>query len=196
MQLHLRTTPWTPRRRPRLARRGMTLVEVMVALVILTMCVGMLTSTIASTSVQATVNRENAIAVEAARAAIEDMHNVPFEDVFALFNDVDADDPAGPGTAFGPHFDVFGLSAADHDPDGLVGQVILPGAEGVLTETEENELLGLPRDLNGNIQIDEGDRAGDYLVLPVVVRLRWRGSAGVRQFEMATMLAALSKDDE
>lgn len=172
----------------------MTLVEVMVALVILTMCVGMLTSTIASTTVQATVNRENAIAVEAARAAFEDMHNVPFEDVFALFNETGLDDPDGVNTGFGPHFAVIGLQPADDDPDGMVGEVILPGAEGILLETEVNELLGLPRDLNGNIQIDEYDQAGDYLVLPVVVRLRWRGSAGVREFEMATMLAALSKE--
>ncbi len=172
----------------------MTLVEVMVALVILTMCVGMLTSTIASTTVQATVNRENAIAVEAARAAIEDMHNVPFEDVFTLFNEIGLDDPDGPDTGFGPHFAVIGLQPADDDPDGMVGEVILPGAAGILLETEENELLGLPRDLNGNIQIDETDRAGDYLVLPVVVRLRWRGRAGVREFEMATMLAALAKE--
>ncbi len=181
-------------RRARPSRRGMTLVEVMVALVILTMCVGMLTSTIASTSVQATVNRENAIAVEAARAAIEDMHNVPFEQVFALFNDFPDDDPGGPGTGFGNHFDVIGLDAADDDLDGMVGEVILPGADGVLVENEQNDALGLPRDLNGNIQVDEGDRSGDYLVLPVIVRLRWQGRAGVRQFEMATMLALLSKE--
>lgn len=172
----------------------MTLVEIMVALVILTMCVGMLTSTIASTSVQATVNRENAIAVEAARAAIEDMHNVPFHDVFALFNDFPDDDPGGPGTGFGKDFAVIGLGAAQDDPDGMVGEVVLPGAEGVLDELEQNEALGLPRDLNGNIRVEEGDRSGDYLVLPVIVRLRWQGRAGVRQFEMATMLAALSKE--
>jgi len=172
----------------------MTLVEVMVALVILTMCVGMLTSTIASTTVQSTVNRENAIAVEAARAAIEDMHNVPFEDVFTLFNEIGLDDPGGPNTGFGPHFAVIGLQAADDDPDGMVGEVILPGADGILLETEVNDDLGLPRDLNGNIQIDETDCSGDYLVLPVIVRLRWRGRAGVREFEMATMLAALAKE--
>lgn len=173
----------------------MTLVEVMVALVILTMCVGMLTSTIASTSVQATVNRENAIAVEAARSAIEDMHREEFSHVYALFNESPLDDPGGPGTGFGPHFDVVGLSAANDDPDGLVGEVILPGVDGVLTEMQEDELLGLPRDLNGNIRIEEGDRSLDYLVLPVVVRLRWQGRAGVREFEMATMLAKLAKQE-
>lgn len=172
----------------------MTMVEVMVALVILTMCVGMLTSTIASTTVQATVNRENAIAVEAARAAIEDMHNVEFSELFALFNEFGLDDPGGPNTGFGPHFAVVGLQPVEDDPDGMVGEVIMPGGLGILQETEENELLGLPRDLNGNIQVEEGDRSGDYLVLPVVVRLRWQGRAGVREFEMATMLAALSKE--
>jgi len=172
----------------------MTMVEVMVALVILTMCVGMLTSTIASTTIQSTVNRENAIAVEAARSALEDMHREDFFEVFALFNDAAADDPGGAGTAFGPNFAVIGLQAADDDPDGFVGEVILPGTAGELFENEVNELLGLPRDLNGNIQIDEIDVSGDYLVLPVVVRLRWKGRAGVREFEMATMLAALTKE--
>ena len=174
-------------------RRGITLVEVMIAVVILTVCCGMLTNTIVATVTHSQVKREQAVAVEAARGVIEDMHNGEFPFLFALYNADPTDDPAGEGTAPGKHFDVPGLDAAVDDLDGLVGEVILTAEAAPMLETTEWEELGLPRDLNGDLEIDDEDHSGDYLVLPVKVLLRWEGRAGIRQFEMSTMLADIRK---
>ena len=65
-----------------------------------------------------------------------------------------------------------------------------------LREDEIAAELGLPRDLNGDLLIDDQDHSGDYIVLPVIVRVSWTGKAGNRQFEIATMLAKLKKAPE
>ena len=61
------------------------------------------------------------MAVDGAMNRIEQMHAVPFDDLYALFNQSGDDDPGGVGTAPGAHFDVPGLSARANDPDGKVG---------------------------------------------------------------------------
>ena len=48
--------------------------------------------------------------------------------------------------------------------------------------------LGMPRDLNGDGVIDSEDHAGDYVLLPVKVRVNWRGITGDRSFEVCTVL--------
>ena len=49
--------------------------------------------------------------------------------------------------------------------------------------------LGLPRDLNGDHQIDGADHSLDKRILPVLVRLRWRGPTGVSRMEFKTLVA-------
>ena len=63
-----------------------------------------------------------------------------------------------------------------------------------LVETVEDERFGTPRDLNGDMLIDGEDRAEDYLVLPVVVTVRWKSKLGERRFQIATMLMDLAKE--
>jgi len=171
----------------------MTMVELMISIVILTLCCGMLTSTLSATSLHRTTNRERAIAVEAARGVVEDMHNWTFGAVFTSYNDDPSDDPDGPGTAPGKDFAVEGLDPAPDDPDGFVGEVILPTEASPLLESVDNAALGMPRDLNGDLIIDQADHTLDHIVLPVRIRLRWDGKAGIRTFELQTMLADLEK---
>ena len=66
-------------------------------------------------------------------------------------------------------------------------------ASGKLRESVEMEDLSMPRDLNGDLKIDDQNHAGDYIVLPVTVRVEWKGRGGDRSFEMSTMLANLAK---
>jgi hypothetical protein len=119
------------------------------------------------------------------------MRCLPFRQLWALYNDDPADDPAGPGTAPGPHFAVSGLDPLEGDSDGCVGRVRLPSAEGQLREDADDEGFGLPRDLNGDTLIDERHHADDYAILPVLVELEWRSSLGPRRLQMHTMLADL-----
>ncbi len=174
-------------------KRGLSLVEIAIAMVILSVCCGMLTSTIAGTMRHNNVKRERLIAIEAARATIEDMHNVDFYDVFTSFNRDPADDKDGVGTAPGAHFAVEGLKPTDDDPDGFVGEILLPAAMAPLLENIEDVDLGLPRDLNGDLQIDDVDHTGDYIILPVIIQLRWKSISGDSEFKLCTMLADIRK---
>ncbi|MDA1264993.1 MAG: hypothetical protein O2816_07940 [Planctomycetota bacterium] len=178
----------------------MTLIEVMISILILTVAVYLLSSTVTAAIGHSEVKRERGIAVEAAANLIEQLHAQEFEDLWALYNEDPSDDPQGSGTAPGRHFAVPGLDAMEADVDGLVGEVVMPVKKSepgfALREDEIAAELGLPRDLNGDLLIDDQDHSGDYIVLPVIVRVSWTGKAGNRQFEIATMLAKLKKAPE
>ena len=166
------------------------------AVLILTVSVYLLSSTITAAIAHSSIKRERAIAVEASMNILERMRNERFDELFASYNSVPADDPGGVGTAPGSNFAVVGLSAWDDDADALAGELILPSSLAVLREDTENSLLSMPRDLNADLMIDDQDHATDYVVLPVTVRVAWQGKAGRRSFEMSTMFAKLEKLDE
>jgi len=171
----------------------MTLVELMISVIILTLCCGMLVSTHSATSVHRDRNRERGIAVEAARGVVEDMHNWTFGAIYLMYNDDPADDPDGPGTAPGKHFAVEGLRPMADDPDGFVGEICMPAESGPLLENVVDADLGMPRDLNGDILIDDEDHSGDHIILPVRIVLRWDGVGGERVITMDTLLADCQK---
>ena len=172
------------------------MVEVMVAVLILTVSVYLLSSTITAAIAHTNIKRERGIAVEAAMNMLERMRSERFDELFASYNADPGDDPGGAGTAPGSNFAVVGLSAWDADPDTLPGEVLLPSSTAVLREDSENRHLSLPRDLNADLMIDDQDHALDYVLLPVTVRIAWNGKAGRRSFEMSTMFAKLEKLDE
>ncbi len=139
----------------------------------------------------------------AAQDVLERMRNEDFRELFRLYNADPFDDPGGPGTAPGHRFAVPGLEPLESDPDGMVGEVLLPvwntGTEVVpvweVREDLANAELGTPRDLNGDSMVDGKDHSDDYTLLSVVVRLRWRGSNGRRVFRLATVFSELPRDD-
>jgi len=49
--------------------------------------------------------------------------------------------------------------------------------------------MGMPRDLDGDGDVEVVDVSGNYRLLPVVVRLRWRGFSGERSMEAQTLIA-------
>lgn len=182
----------------RVGRRGFTMLEITVSILILTVAAYILSSTISASLSHTVSKREQATAVEAAMNAMESMRATSFIDVFSSYNADPGDDPLGPGTAPGPTFDVPGLDAVV-DPGGAarpLGSIILPDSNGQLREDAQLPLLGLPRDLSGDMIIDADDHAGDYLVLPAIVRIEWLGRLGPRQFEMSTMFVDLQKESE
>jgi len=184
-----------PRPLQRRPLRGLTLVEVMVALLVMTVGIYMLSTTLTTALRHAAAQQERSLAVESVANLIEEVHSAPFGEVFALYNDVAYDDPAGAGTAPGRFFDVPGLTPL-RTPGGVplpIGEVVLPSNSGVLREDVVLPMLGMPRDLDGDLIVDTLDHSRDYLVLPMVVRVRWMGKAGPRQYEMRTMRAELGK---
>jgi hypothetical protein len=139
------------------------------------------------------VNREVAIAHQAARAMCERMQATNFAQIFATYNTDPADDPGGAGVAPGANFAVAGLRAQKGDPDGLPGQIEFPtvptGGTGVaLCESVVDAGLGMPRDLSGDGGVSAGALVGSYMILPVRVRVRWRGIGGNNSLQITTLL--------
>jgi len=171
----------------------------MVVTLVLGIAFMIFTSTVAGVTRQRMINREIVIASNEARNMVERMRNEEFADVFALFNADPLDDPGGAGTAPGNSFAVDGIQVEAGDPDGFAGEIVFPTIEVVpgtfeLREDVVDAELGMPRDLNGDSIIKVDDRSGDYILLPVVVRVRWTGNGGPRQYETISMLCELNKE--
>lgn len=173
------------------ARRGFSLLELIVAVTVLTIAAGAITSTLVISTSLTHINRETTLAVEAAQSAVESLRAVAFDEAFARYNASPGDDPAA-GASPGWTFDVPGLAPRPGDPDGRVGNILFPGDGFVLREDVDDRDLGMPRDLDGDGAIDALDHSGDYQVLPVRVRIEWTGEQGARSFELYTVLVAES----
>lgn len=172
-------------------RAGFTLVEVIASSAVLVIgCLG-LSSAITSSSRLMELNHERTLAHQAARAQMEALENADFTKVFALYNANKADDPAGAGTAPGRNFAVEGLSPMRDDADGMTGEIVFPtvGDLGVqLTENYGDLRLSMPCDLNGDGAVSAGAMTGNYTILPVRVRVRWRGASGNSTLEIDNVL--------
>ncbi len=169
------------------------MVDVMVASFILLIAIGGLSGSVLSTMKLNRTNEETAAAYSAVRMMTETIQDVDFADIFATFNSDPNDDPDGPGTAPGSNFPVFGLDVRAGDADGMVGEVLFPTVTngGVLELREDvvDPAVGMPRDLNGDgIPPDAANHADDYILLPVTLRLQWRGVDGNRQLQLSVLL--------
>lgn len=175
-------------------RSGFALVEVAISLVIFTVATAMLLMMLRAGHGMRGQAKEEWCASTAAQVVLEEMRNGLFETIPLHYDADPFNDPGGPGTSHGPSFDVDGLSAAPDDPDGRVGEIILPvvnvGGEVApryeIREDIGDAALGLPRDLNGDAIIDSLDHRGDVAILPVIVRMRWKGRNGIRTMEFFT----------
>jgi hypothetical protein len=142
---------------------------------------------------------ERTLALQAAESVLESIQATPFDEAFARFNAAGADDPAD-GVSPGDAFDVLGLEPWVGDPDGLPGEVLFPGDNVGLFENVVDPELGMPRDLtlDDPPQIDGDDHAGDprVRVLPLRVRVRWRGVLGDSELVLGTTLNNERKEQE
>lgn len=141
-------------------------------------------------------NRESALALRAMKRTLETVQGgeVEFEDLFRAYNADPSDDPGGPGTAPGANFAVAGLEPRPGDADRAAGRIEFPSPEGrpdMLREDLTAELFGLEvdHDLDGDGVVDDANHAGNYLLLPVLVRVEWTGSSGTESRALRTFLA-------
>jgi len=174
---------------------GFTLVELTLVVSMLTFAMLAMSRSLCASMQLTEVNRENALATDAAREMVEVLEGISdFSTIFALYNAAPDDDPGGvPGSAPGAGFTVQGLQPTA-DAGGFVGEVIFPTAFGAggRVELRENVVdagLGMPRDLDGDGLTDGADKALTYRLLPVRVRIRWEGSCGERSLDVCTLVA-------
>lgn len=160
---------------------------------VLTVAVSGFSSSVLSSLVLNRMNRETAIAQQAARRMLEELQGEEFAQVFACYN-AQAGDYAGAGVERGVGFAVAGLDTQPGDADGLVGRVQFPTVDVLGVEELREDVvdagLGMPRDLDGLNGIDGFDHAGDYQLLPVRVVVEWNGVRGARRIALETVLWA------
>jgi len=162
--------------RKRTRRAGFSLVEVMIGFCVLSIAVGAVASTLVATTSLNVANEELSRALDGQISQLEELRSVDFEEVFASYNGIEADDPQGAGSAPGSDFDVPGMDA--WAGAAAVGSIEFPGDGTELREDFVDRDLGMPRDLNGDGIIDGLDHSGDYIILPLRVTVRWSGRSG------------------
>lgn len=174
---------------PKAGESGFTLIEVIMGATVLAIGVCGLAVTLVYSLTLAETNRESSEARIAAKEILERVRAVPVEEIFATFNATQADDlreeDANPGSTF-----LLTHTTKDGATATCTGQVEFPTGEepGELREDSRDALLGMPRDLNGDGVIDAGNHADDYRILPIRVKVLWRGRTGPRTFELCTVL--------
>lgn len=151
--------------------RGVTLLELVIAVGVVTLALLALMSSVTSASGLQETARERSIAYNAARQEIELMRNTAFSQIYSTYKS---------GTSLNT-FTVTGLNAIPGTP---VGQVFFPAdSNGALREdfyTVNASLattLGMAapgKDLNRDGAIDSKDHSGDYKILPVMVQIEWQ----------------------
>lgn len=168
---------------------GLSLIEITISLALFT--VGGLTmlGTMGSSMKLDVTNEQTARAVQAARSHLERMQTTEFRRIYATYNETKVDDPDGVGTAVGGLFEVVGLRELVEQGTVTMGKTIFPALEtGELREDLDRPDLGFPRDLNGDGRIDDQNHSGDYVILPVLVDIRWQGASGERSVRFYTVL--------
>lgn len=180
----------TARRLPLATRRraaaGFTLIEVLVTASVL--LIGLLAMT--STSVVVNSLRRSASDQQTAQGALQAI----VEDLHATARASD-DDPLnwtneilnvyGPGGMPGDEFDVPGLEPWAGEPTVATVQLV---TNETTTDAALGAAAGMPRDLNGDGAADSVDVRSTASLLPVIVRLRWTGSAGQQQLSQVIYL--------
>ena len=172
------------------SRCGFTLLELMIVMSVLLVAFLAMSQALVTSMRLTGVNRESALATDGIRERMEVLEGVEeFSEVFALYNANPNDDPGLPGSAPGSGFAVAGLMPTEGDADGLVGEILFPTIGLELREDLEDAGLGMPRDLSGDNFVDRANHAGDYRLLPVLLRLRWNQGGLERSMEVRTLLA-------
>jgi hypothetical protein len=174
--------------RPPRGDSGFTAVEVIVTGAVLAVGACALVAALVNAMTLASVNRETAAATQAAREIVERLHGIAPCLVFRSFNKNPYDDPDGAYTAPGESFS-FDAGSGIQGEGNLTARIIFPvGDDGLLRENSDDPHFGMPRDLNGDGSIDGNDHSGDYVLLPLRVRISWQGVTGLRFVETSTVL--------
>ena len=181
--------------------RGMSMAEVMIAMVIIAVALLALMSFINSSGQMQDDSRERTLAYNAARQKIEDMRQlITPKTIYSFYNSIQAaswfrvdDLPAG----VGPNRPSLTDPTQPSIP--AQGRILFPDAGlggGVLevlsTDGQLQKALGLPKDLNGDGTITKDTVTIDQiLILPVMIRIEWRNHNGrTSKVEVVTFITS------
>lgn len=167
-------------------RRGVTLLELIIAMAVLAIALLALVSSITSSAKVQQNTRDKTLAYNAAREVIEQMRAYPIDEIWRRYNSATGDN-VGTGSNPGNTFTVARLNAP---PSGVpVGQVFFPEKGGALNETYVDPSMGMPKDLNRNGDALDTNVNDTYRILPVKVVVTWMAIGGREiQIEVNTLI--------
>lgn len=161
-------------RRP---RAGFSLMEISLAIAVVVIALLAMSASTLRTHSLRRQNRERAVAQNAVRMLAESVQ--------AISDRLMREDPDGwatgmvealaPGGELGDEFPVVELTRLAGEP--AVGTIQTVTDETV-SDAELGIEMGMPRDLNGDGDADDGDVSADARMLAVIVTTRWRGVSG------------------
>ena len=170
--------------------QGSSLVELVVAAAVIMVGVLAFTRALTESLELGEQKRHKALGTAAPHEVVEALEAAHHHQVFALYNEDPDDDPDGTGTAPGARFVAEGLEALAADA-GKQGRIFFPVDANNPDELREDLIdskLRVPLDLNLDGSVDGSDHAGDYRLLPVLVRVTWLDGRAERELEVATIL--------
>lgn len=160
---------------PASARRGVTLIELLIAMSVVVVALLGTTSALYFSDANREATREKVLAQNAARKVIEQMRDANFSTLLASYT------TGSPGSTF----TVERLNAISGVP---VGQIAFPMQGSNLRESVIDADWGMPRDLNGDGLIDNNPHNADYKLLPVRITVRWRSVRGQGQIVVNALI--------
>jgi len=161
---------------------GVSLIELIIAIGIMSVALFGLISVITFTTRSNMATRENMLAMRGCEKKIEEMMSTVFSSIFSKYK-------VGSSPAEDT-FDIPGLIPLPGNTKvGTVKFAVRSGSPDVLLETVTGTLMenldatGAPvdLDLDGNGTIDTSDKSAVYKILPVVIEVKWLGVLGNRQ---------------
>jgi type II secretory pathway pseudopilin PulG len=167
---------------------GLSLIEVVISLAVFGVGGLSVAATLGYTLKLDEVNRETALATQEVRRVLEEIRALPVEDVLLTCNADPADDPEGYATSPGNQFETAALPPPEGETGGARLEVFLPLSDGKLMENLTDPVLGAIGDLNGDGKTDGADHTDDAKILPLAVRIRWKGPTGDRQLSVHAVL--------
>lgn len=170
---------------------GFTMIEAVIALAVAALALLGFSSSLIGSMMLGQSNRESALARRAAHDILADLQNTTFSQVYARYNADQSDDVAGEVNV-PAGFAVAGIPVLEDDADGLAGEIVFPDTwvdgELQLREDWASQKFGQSWDLDLDGYIDEEDHKANYQVLPVLIRVEWRGKGGPSKIELRTTL--------
>jgi hypothetical protein len=171
------------------SRSGFSLLDVCFSMALLVVALGVLIGSTFRALELDQANASLALANQALRGLCEEMQAMPIDEVLDSYFVEEDEQEETRATKLAR------LTLRDPllvGPDGVapVARARFPLEDGgrALREDLEAPELGLPRDLDGDGEIDGEDHRDDFRVLPVLLELDWVGPAGPQSVRMSTVL--------
>jgi len=150
---------------------GFTVIEVVMTMAMISIALLALMSVVISSMTLVEANRQDSLAVNAARDKVAEMAAKPFDKVFSSYKN-----------------HTFTVTGLQRPGGGDPGRVIFPMNGSNLSETVADAKLLMPRDLNMDGDASDTNVSLNYQILPVKVRVNWETVQGPRTLEVNVVL--------